>query len=331
MIIENLSEHFDLNFVKIDNEFIGALPINKGTGYIRSSSFYNEITFIEINGLLNEEFKIPIKKTDKKVIQLIFNLRWAANYIDATGKLHQLNQFDTIFTIPKKNNTCYFHLGIEKPVHLFIIEINSDAIRQKFKNISINTNDKSNQLINLLENKEFYFSKGICTLSLHNLIIKCITNNFSGKLKFIYQEALLTEIIVERFKQVLDDINGDKNNIQRKSTSKQITEAAVNIATQLNNLTTVKELAKNIGLSPQNLQNGFKRDYGCTVNQYIADLRLNKAIELLENTDLTMSEITYEIGLNSKSYFSKIFKDKFGISPSDYQNNVSKVSSLQLK
>ena len=44
------------------------------------------------------------------------------------------------------------------------------------------------------------------------------------------------------------------------------------------------------------------------------------AKELLLNTDLNITEITYKIGINSRSYFSKLFKEKYGMSPKVFQN-----------
>ena len=41
--------------------------------------------------------------------------------------------------------------------------------------------------------------------------------------------------------------------------------------------------------------------------------------EIHDNYTLNITEITYELGLNSKSYFSKIFKEKFGIGPNEYK------------
>lgn len=77
-------------------------------------------------------------------------------------------------------------------------------------------------------------------------------------------------------------------------------------------------LAKRVGLNQNTLQEGFKQLYKKSVNQYIKDSRLEKAKELMETTDLNITEITYQIGINSRSYFSKLFKDKYGMCPKDY-------------
>lgn len=74
-------------------------------------------------------------------------------------------------------------------------------------------------------------------------------------------------------------------------------------------------LCKKTGLSPSKLQDGFKRIHGRTVIDYIRHVRLEKSMELLKTTDMNISQIVYSIGLTSRSYFSKIFKNKYKFSP----------------
>lgn len=58
---------------------------------------------------------------------------------------------------------------------------------------------------------------------------------------------------------------------------------------------------------------------GYTPNEYIRIVRMKKGAELLKNTDMTISEIAFKIGIADPFYFSKCFKSQFGVSPSLYQ------------
>jgi len=49
--------------------------------------------------------------------------------------------------------------------------------------------------------------------------------------------------------------------------------------------------------------------------------RLKKAKYLLNNEDLTISEITYMVGFSNPNYFSTVFKSKYGCTPSDFKKN----------
>ncbi|WP_010523510.1 helix-turn-helix domain-containing protein [Aquimarina agarivorans] len=74
------------------------------------------------------------------------------------------------------------------------------------------------------------------------------------------------------------------------------------------------------GISAAKLQEGFKLLYNRTVTDYIKNLRVEESERLIKNTDLNVSQIVYTIGFSSRSYFSKIFRKKYGCSPNEYLN-----------
>ncbi len=78
-------------------------------------------------------------------------------------------------------------------------------------------------------------------------------------------------------------------------------------------------ISKATGIGEPRLQAGFKEMHGLTVALYIKEMRLQKAEQLIRKTTLNISEIVYKIGLSSRSYFSRIFKQKYRCSPSDYK------------
>jgi len=82
---------------------------------------------------------------------------------------------------------------------------------------------------------------------------------------------------------------------------------------------TINRLAKQSGLSIPKMQEGFKEIHGHTVSNFIREIRLQKAEELLKHSDLNISEIVYTVGLCSRSYFSRIFKKRYKCTPTDYQ------------
>ncbi len=87
----------------------------------------------------------------------------------------------------------------------------------------------------------------------------------------------------------------------------------------------VRELASSLNLSSSQTLRKVKAATGKSVNQYIRELRLEKAAMLLKNTDNTASEIAYQVGFNSASYFNKTFSKYFGVTPGEY-----KTSSISL-
>jgi AraC-like DNA-binding protein len=84
---------------------------------------------------------------------------------------------------------------------------------------------------------------------------------------------------------------------------------------------TVEELSRAIGISAPYLQRLFKSTVGTPPITYLRDLRLDKARELLEAEDkfYRVSEIGCKVGMSSKSHFTRDFKKKFGVTPSEYR------------
>lgn len=83
----------------------------------------------------------------------------------------------------------------------------------------------------------------------------------------------------------------------------------------------VEELSKVIGMSTVYLNKKISALTGKTTSEYVRSIRLKKATQLLEKTDMSISEVAYEVGYNSPKYFSKYFKDEYGILPSEYRKN----------
>ncbi len=77
--------------------------------------------------------------------------------------------------------------------------------------------------------------------------------------------------------------------------------------------------AAKIALSPQYLSRIFSSQMGRTFIDYLTDLRINKAKDLLRQTDLSVKEISIKLGYSDPNYFSRIFKRITGRTPSEYR------------
>ena len=87
----------------------------------------------------------------------------------------------------------------------------------------------------------------------------------------------------------------------------------------LNKKLLIGDICEKLKCSKSTLLTTFKRRFGTTVNNYITDARLNMAISLLGDGDLTISEISAKTGFSDQSYFSKVFSARYGIPPSEYR------------
>lgn len=81
----------------------------------------------------------------------------------------------------------------------------------------------------------------------------------------------------------------------------------------------VEELAQQMGMSRVHLYKKISALTGKSPIEFIRLLRLKRATQYLTESQLTIAEIAYKLGFNNPKYFSKYFKEEFGILPSEYQ------------
>ena len=81
----------------------------------------------------------------------------------------------------------------------------------------------------------------------------------------------------------------------------------------------LERLASIACMSETKLKSCFKRQFGCSVTQYIQGRRMSQAEHLLINTDFTMGQIAQMIGYTTSSRFAELFKKSTGILPIEYR------------
>ncbi|MFC0875610.1 two-component regulator propeller domain-containing protein [Saccharicrinis sp. FJH2] len=84
----------------------------------------------------------------------------------------------------------------------------------------------------------------------------------------------------------------------------------------------VDKFAKEIGLSKSTLYRKMKSITGLSTNEFVQILRLKKAAQLLNETQMSISEIAYETGFSDPYYFSRAFKKNFNVSPKKYRESI---------
>ncbi|KKI89859.1 hypothetical protein WQ54_22190 [Bacillus sp. SA1-12] len=82
---------------------------------------------------------------------------------------------------------------------------------------------------------------------------------------------------------------------------------------------TIKKIAEHVYMSPTYFSNFFKAQTGETILDYVTKCRLDKAKELLATTELKVYDISTKLGYQDTKYFSRLFKQWYGQSPSQYR------------
>lgn len=84
----------------------------------------------------------------------------------------------------------------------------------------------------------------------------------------------------------------------------------------------IPQMAEKAEMPVRTFTRRFRQALGMTPNQYLQDLRIERGRDLLKTTDLTVQDVAENIGYKDTAYFSRVFKTKVGLTPSEYKKMV---------
>jgi AraC-like DNA-binding protein len=108
--------------------------------------------------------------------------------------------------------------------------------------------------------------------------------------------------------------------IASKKSELRINEVCLFIQNNFNSNITLKQVASQIYLTESNFCKFFKKATGKTFSDYLNEIRINEASRLLLQTDKTISQISFECGFETLSYFNRVFLKKKNQTPSVFRN-----------
>lgn len=102
---------------------------------------------------------------------------------------------------------------------------------------------------------------------------------------------------------------------------KEVQHAKQLIAEQLMEPITLTSIAESVGLSSYYLSRLFREEVGESFNEYVTSLRMDKAIHLLQTTNMKVYEVAEQVGIPSYRYFSVLFRNRTGVAPTDFKKS----------
>jgi AraC-like DNA-binding protein len=319
-IIMDMAACMKAGYEEENKEWCLQIPEKLGSGYILGIQFSHGLGVIEYHCTLNQKIKIEHEKGVLHPLKLLFNREATILHkFDDKSEFREIRRLENaiLSSIPKHNHV--FELPEETPVRLYSIEINRKLFEEKVEDFMESMDDHLLELFRDVNGTNQFYHKEFYSLEIAGFLEEFSECDFSDFMKTVYREGKVYEILSHQLQQYNDDLKGPKERkIIRKATVEKVEKAAAILKADLDNPTPIVSLAKQVGLNQNLLQKGFKRMYKVSVNEYVRNLRIEKARELLETTDLNVTEVCYKIGLSSRSYFSKLFKEKYGLSPKDY-------------
>ncbi|WP_206810070.1 PocR ligand-binding domain-containing protein [Paradesulfitobacterium ferrireducens] len=144
-------------------------------------------------------------------------------------------------------------------------------------------------------------------------------------LNSVYYRELLemtdTDEICLWAKSILDTFMGRVLDNKDQKNLQAIQKAADYIQRNYNKKITIDEIAQVVYLSPCYLSRIFKQSLGCTLMEYLTQIRIERAKIMLRNPKYNIMQVAEESGFEDPGYFTRVFKKIEGITPSRFKQN----------
>jgi two-component system, response regulator YesN len=158
---------------------------------------------------------------------------------------------------------------------------------------------------------------------LHNIDINSVTMNQLSVTDIIKTVKNKDELYYF-FQSLYKEVETILNNINNNKTINSLKSAAEYITSNYQDTSlTASMVAEKISITPQHFSKLFKRFIGISFPDYLNDIRLSEAKKSIDrNPSLEMQEVSSIVGYSNSSYFSKSFKEKYGITPTGYRQRL---------
>ncbi|TXD50926.1 MULTISPECIES: helix-turn-helix transcriptional regulator [unclassified Polaribacter] len=310
----SIEEHWGECTLVIDNE--------NAAGKIRFIPFDWGVNLLDLEITFHKETIIKIKAHDVfNPIRFIYpSLGSLTHRFGVDNKEKLVEQFQSLIFTNKTGGHNHIHFFKGEPLEINIIQI----VRKKFlkkRTTNVSTlNEKLYEVFVDTDHDHRFANYGTLNLKMADLIIGLKAIKSKGMLRILKIEARVYEMLslhIQQHNRLLKGIALPTSLV--KSELKIVRKFGNQILKNPAKDYTLHKLSLKSGLTQAKLQDGFKFLYKRTVTEYIRHVRLESARDLLKTTDLNVSQVVYSIGFSSRSYFSKIFREKYGITPNQFK------------
>lgn len=316
-VLKDLSRQLEVSVQEDAGELSIELPSEIGVGMIRGTGFASGIGIISYHCTFFQDTEIHFVKNETHPMKFIFCSEGRVQHaFQEEEEQHTIHAYQNIIVSSWDSNGHVLYFKANESTKVFSLEV----IRQKFnQRESFEYKDLDEPLrrvfLDEVASKRFFY-QGNYSILAANIVEDIEKKLHSGFLRSIYLEAKAFEMMVLQIQQYQDDQREDRiPQLLRRSDVEKVKRAVDLVHSDLSKNYSVDYLAKEVGTNVNKLQEGFKYMFNLTVNKYMQQAKLEAAKELLATTEYNISQVVDLIGLNNRSYFSKIFRERYGVKP----------------
>ncbi len=320
-VIKDLADAFQLPFQLNCREYFVQLTGEVGSGYIKAMMLESGLGIIEYQCNFKMDVELQFVKDLTHPLKFLYCTKGHCSHrFSNEDKLHNLHEYQQAIVASQDYNGHVLRFNKNEDIKLYSLEMD----RERFMlydecSVELFKSDLNDIFGDVLAKKSFYH-EGYYSLALAEVFeqIKNFDDNYF--LRTIFMISCGYQLLGNQIVQYQDDLNNDDNrHVLRQYEVSKVKDAVQFIQHNIERTSSISDICREVGLSETKLQEGFKVLYNATINNYINNVRLNLASQLLRSSDFNISEIVYKVGLTSRSYFSKIFKEEYQLTPTQYR------------
>lgn len=293
-------------------------------GQIKASIYDRGLSLIEYDIVFRDDVELMIDIDESSpLFMFYFAQGHGFHRADVDDEPQEIEQYRSVITSSSSGSTMCLNFPANKKLEFNEVQIDRRSfLAKKVFNMDSITGGLYEAFTDNEGMQDFVFY-GAFDLKLCDAVAELKEEADNAVVTALKKEGIVYQIISDHLRlytAASTDNVFDTSLLKREL--KTIKELSVKISKDVSKDYCLDTLSEETGLPQAKLQEGFKLLYGKTVTEYIRHLRLEVARDLMNDSDLNISEIVYTIGFSSRSYFSKIFKEKYNISPNEYKSKV---------
>lgn len=327
---ETVSDHFAFDFIEMEsNQYI--VIVYEQTGYSDESSWLllmnNLVQMLKLYLNLSVSITLSDAFVDLKQLreQYTYCLRASTNnfytgpasvlvagHSKLTQSLHSINYVEWLDQVKAAVEVGNTKLVLENISILFneAKQIKWDPSALKFHLLG---------LLSDLDNLILKWNTQVLSSTEQNRVgATTLLESFESDISQAESMEGLSLSIEQAMQEAINLLYQVKCNIYRKEVLR-ITEI---LQENVENKITLDRLAQEVNMNVNYLCRVFKQDTGRSIVQYMNELKINKAIELLKLPDTRIKEVASQVGIDDPFYFNRVFKKVVGLSPSDFRKKL---------
>jgi AraC-like DNA-binding protein len=294
------------------------------SGSIRYISFEWGVGLLEFDITFHQAIHLVLDVSRFNPIDFIYCLLGKYGYHYSQKENHEIDwieQFQSVILTGRDGGFNHFYFPEGEKLAINFIQIKRKQYLKKRLNNVDQLNKKLYDVFLDSDSQRAFVYYGDYNLKLADKISALRNIKTEGIIRIMQIEGLVYEILSMHILQHDKSLQKPtrKSKLLHKELRK-IRSLAKSIASDPSKDYSLTDLSRKSGISQSKLQAGFKYMFTRTVTEYIRHCRLEAARDHMQNSDMNVSEIVYTVGFSSRSYFSKIFRKKYGMSPSEFLN-----------